>query len=184
MDYANEIALVGQARDDPLAFVTLYERYVERIFGFVYRRTHDEMLASDITSATFEKALHSIRRYQWRGISFGAWLYRIARNEIAQHYRHQIVLPLPTRYPTTLDVEQTVQSNQQRDSLYVALAKLSDSDQELITLRYFETLSNAEVASILGCSVDNVYLRLHRALGRLRKHLEQLDYSEVIYVQE
>ena len=184
MDDTDEIALIAQARDDPLAFVTLYERYVEPIFGFVYRRTHDETLASDITSATFEKALHSIRRYQWRGVSFGAWLYRIARNEIAQHYRRRLFLPLLHQYPTTLDVEQTVQSNQQRDSLYAALAKLSQADQELITLRYFESLSSAEVAAILGCSVDNVYLRLHRALGRLRKHLEPLDYSEVIYVQE
>src|SRR5437762_78561 len=111
----DENSLIMQARDDPRAFVALYERYVERIFGFAYRRTADEALARDVTSATFEKALRSLRRYESRGISFGAWLYKIARNEIAQHYRGRWFLPLLSRYPMEQDVERTVQSNEQRD---------------------------------------------------------------------
>ena len=181
---SDEIVLVEQARADPLAFVALYERYVERIFSFAYHRTGDQTLAADITSATFEKALRSIGRYRWRGVSFGAWLYQIARNEITQHYRRQLFLPLHNRYPTMFNLEQSVQSSQQRDTLYVVLGKLSEADQELITLRYFESLSIVEVAAVLNCSVDNIYVRLHRALSRLRKHMEQLDYSEVIYAQE
>jgi RNA polymerase sigma-70 factor, ECF subfamily len=181
---SDEISLIRRARDDTQAFVTLYERYVERIYRFAYRRTHDEPLARDITSTTFEKALRSLRRFEWRGVSFGAWLYKIARNEIAHHYRRWFFVPLLTRYPTDLDVERTVQSNQDRDSIYAGLAKLSGADRELIMLRYFEDLSSAEVAEILGCSVDNVYLRLHRALGRLRKNLESFEFNEVQYAHE
>jgi RNA polymerase sigma-70 factor (ECF subfamily) len=183
MDGFDENELVVQARDNPDAFGKLYERYVDRIFAFAYLRTHDEALARDITSATFEKALRHLHRYQWRGISFGAWLYRIARNEIAQHYR-RIFLPLPDHHPANFDTERIVQTNEQHDSLYKALKRLSRTDQELVAMRFFDDLSSAEIAEILGCSVDNVYRRLYRALSRLRKQLEQIESSEVMYAQE
>ena len=181
MERTDENELVIQAQHDPDAFGKLYERYVDRIYAFIYLRTHDDALARDITSATFEKALQHLHRFQWRGISFGAWLYRIARNEIAQHYR-RFVLPLSDHYPANFDIERIVQVNEQHDFLYQALKRLSRSDQELIALRFFDGLPSTEVAEILGCSVDNVYRRLYRALGRLRKQLEQ--FEEVVYAQE
>ncbi len=183
MDPSDEYELIVKARNDPDAFGKLYERYVERIYRFAYLRTHDEALAKDITSTTFEKALRHIQHYQWRGLSFGAWLYRIARNEIAQHQR-RFFLPLPNRVPGDFDIERIAQAHQQHEALFAALIRLSHADRELITLRYLDDLSSAEVAEILGCSVNNVYRRLYRALGRLRQKLELLESSEVIYVQE
>jgi len=184
MSDPDEADLIAASHTTPAAFVILYERYVDRIYGFCLRRTRDDALARDITSATFEKALVSLRKYQWRGVSFGAWLYKIARNEIAQYYRRHFWLPLLDRYQSDQDVEQVVQINEQNTALYAALEKLSSADRDVITLRYFESLSSVEVAEILGCSVENVYLRLHRALSRLRHQLETQESNKVNYVHE
>jgi RNA polymerase sigma-70 factor (ECF subfamily) len=86
-----------------------------------------------------------------------------------------------------MNVEASVQTSEQRDAVQAAFAHLSEGDQELLTLRFFEELSSAEVAEVLGCSVQNVYLRLHRALGRLRKQLEaamENAKGDEVYVSE
>jgi RNA polymerase sigma-70 factor (ECF subfamily) len=175
----DERQLVEAAQHNPQAFGTLYDRYIDRIYAFAYRRTGgDEALAGDITSATFEQALRHIQRYRWQGFSFGAWLYKIARNELAQHYRRSrplSFLGLGRAEQDEIDIEAEVDSALQRDTIHLALKKLSDGDREIITLRFFEGLSSPEVSEVLGCSVDNVYLRLHRALGRMRKHLEEFE---------
>ncbi len=179
MPELDEKTLVEQAKRDPQAFAALYDRYMARIYTFAYRRTQDEAAAEDVTSVTFEKALRHIQSYRWQGVSFGAWLYRIARNEIvAHHRRQQFTLPLFQWHVSEADVESSVQTHQQRDALQLAFARLSDGDQELLTFRFFEELPSAEVAEVLGCSIDNVYLRLHRALGRLRKQLEAVMENE------
>ena len=173
MTDVDEKALVDQAQRDPQAFAALYDRYVERIYAFAYRQMQDEAAAEDVTSVTFEKALRHIRGYRWQGVSFGAWLYRIARNEIAQHHRRKrFTLPLLQWHVSEMNVEAFVQTSEQRDAVQAAFARLSEGDQEVLTLRFFEELPSAEVAEVLGCSIQNVYLRLHRALGRLRKQLE------------
>ena len=188
MTDVDEKALVEQAKRDPQAFGALYDRYVERIYAFAYRRTQDEAAAEDMTSVTFEKALRHIRSYRWQGVSFGAWLYRIARNEVVQHHRRRrFTLPLLQWHVSETNVEASVQTSEQRDAVQAAFARLSEGDQEVLTLRFFEELSSAEVAEVLGCSVQNVYLRLHRALGRLRKHLEAVIdkmEGEEVYVSQ
>jgi RNA polymerase sigma-70 factor, ECF subfamily len=183
MPKCEEERLVERAQQDPQAFGVLYDRYVDRIFTFAWRQTADEALAKDVTATTFEKALRHLRRYQWQGNSFCAWLYRIARNEISQHYRRQRFLaPLRGWLLSDLNVEKSVQRQERKDALHRALARLSPADREVINLRFFEELTSAEVAEILGCSSANVYVRLHRALGRLRRELEKWasgDYASM-----
>lgn len=173
MPDTDEQALIGQAQRDPQAFAALYDRYVDRIYVFVYRRTHDEASAQDVTSVTFEKALRHLGRFRWQGVSFGAWLYRIARNEIAQHHRRQrFTFSLSDWHALEGATGTAAPTHEAHADLQAAFSRLSDNDQELLTLRFYEDLSSAEVAAVLGCSTPNVYLRLHRALGRLRHHLE------------
>ena len=179
--------LVEQAQNDSQAFAQLYERYVDRIYAYTYRQSGDEALAADVTATTFEKALRHIRRYRWQGHSFGTWLYRIAHNELIQHHRRERFLsPLRRLWSGREDVERAVLANEQHNALQLALTQLSKADRNVITLRFFEELSSADVAKILGCSTQNVYVRLHRALNRLRQHLEALDQleGEEIYVSE
>ena len=87
--------------------------------------------------------------------------------------RQKFLLPLKwLGWTEGRGAETAVAQREQQSHLHDALAQLSDKDRDIISLRYFEELSSEEVAEILGCSTQNVYLRLHRALGRLRQQLE------------
>ena len=188
--YPDEAALVEQAKSDPAAFGVLYDRYVERIYGYALRETSDVAAAQDVTAASFEKALRHLRRFRWGQMGLAPWLYRIARNEIVQQYRRDKRLsPLttgndddPSERSTgphlweARPIESAVLSGERDRALRDALGRLSAADRELLTLRFLDQLPTEDVAHILDCSRDNVYVRLHRALGRLR---EQLGAHEV-----
>jgi len=172
----DEPELIRRAQKDPQAFGWLYDRYVRRIYAFVYHRCGDGAIAQDVTATTFEKALQNISRFRWQGVAFGAWLYRIARNELNGYFRRE-------RHNRDLDwrvLETHVapSHNGKHDALHAAFGALTDDDRELLTLRFFEDLSSAEVAQVLNTSVNIVYVRVHRALQRLRVELEKLETVE------
>lgn len=180
--YSDEAALVERAKRDPAAFGALYDRYVERIYGYAYREIRDVAKAQDVTAVTFEKALRHIGRFHWRDTGFAPWLYRIARNEIAQQYRREARVRSPVeedeealagqaadREPRP--IESAVLHAERDQGLQEALGRLDEADREVLTLRFLEQLPTEDVAQILQCSRNNVYVRLHRALGRLRDQL-------------
>ena len=174
---ADDSELVERAKRDPLAFGALYDRYVDCIYGYALRETGHAAAAQDVTSATFERALRHIGRFRPGANGIAPWLYRIARNEIIQQYRRDKRLrpldgdrvaagekPGQARRP----IELAVMSGERERDLYTALTQLSAADRDVLTLRFLEQLPTESVAQILECSRDNVYVRLHRALGRLR----------------
>ncbi len=177
----DEARLVERARHDAEAFGLLYDRYVERIYAYARREMGEVALAQDIVSATFEKALVNLPSYQWRGASFGAWLYKIARNEILMIRRKQKwILPLVGRFLSNVNVEKAVQTGEQLTEVQQALVRLPVRDQEVLRLSFYEELSHAEIGQILNCSPRNVAVRLHRALKRLRKQMVT-ETQEVIF---
>jgi len=82
-----EQKLVEAAKKSDEAFGKLYDRYFDGVYGFVFRRTDDEDVAGDLTSQAFLKAMQNLNRYEFRGLPFSAWLYRIASNEVNKYYR-------------------------------------------------------------------------------------------------
>ena len=185
----NEKLLVEQARQNPAAFAALYDHYVDRIFAYTARLMQDEAAAQDVTAVTFEKALKQIRRYEWQDHGFGPWLYRIARNEALSRLRRQKWLSPQSWFGATeMRVTETaVQTRQTRQSIHHALARLRPQDRDIIVLRYLEELPSDQVAEILDCSTQNVYVRLHRALERLRTELESeqsVDFMNVAPLNE
>ena len=84
---AAELEIIRAAQADPARFKPLYEQYYESIFRFVYQRTGDEHLTADLCATVFLKALQNLKNYQFRGVPFSAWLYRIALNQVTQHFR-------------------------------------------------------------------------------------------------
>ena len=177
----DEQKLVQSAQQDLREFAVLYDHYAERIYAYVQRELGDVALAQDVVSATFEKALKNLPHYRWRGTSFGAWLYKIARNEMMMHHRRQKwILPLLDRLMSPQDVEKQVQQQQQYDDIDWAMTQLSQQDQELLRLRYYEDLSHAEIGEILNKSSRAARVALHRALKRLRKQLEKQLQQEVM----
>jgi RNA polymerase sigma-70 factor (ECF subfamily) len=88
-NFDDEAGLVAQAKTDPEAFGALYERYVQKIYSYVYYRTGNQHDAEDLTAKVFQRALVSLDRYTSRGLPFSAWLYRIAHNLVANWHRDQ-----------------------------------------------------------------------------------------------
>lgn len=175
MDDHEEAEWVRCAQADPTQFVRLYDRYVSRIYAYVQRQTGDEPTTQDIVSATFAQALQHLPRYRWRGVSFGAWLYKIARNEMRRHFnRGRWLLPLTEWLPSDYNVEQVVQTQEENHLVRQAMCRLSARDREVLQLHYDEALSHAEIGAVLGCSSRNVAVRLHRALHRLRRAVDEV----------
>src|SRR5437867_2520986 len=79
--------LIEAAQRDPSRFGTLYEDNFERVYAFIVRRVHDRDAAEDLTADVFHRALENLPRFEWRGVPFAAWLFRIAANRIADHWQ-------------------------------------------------------------------------------------------------
>jgi RNA polymerase sigma-70 factor (ECF subfamily) len=176
----DERALVADARGDPAAFGVLYRRYVERIYAFTYRRTWTPEAAEDVTAATFERAWRHLDRFDADGPGFGPWLFRIAANELVDHYRRegrvrsergQRGLHVLAGHAVEDDVEGIERDDEVREML-AALDTLRPRYQQALTLRYLAGLSAEEAAEAMECTKAVLAVTLHRALGALRRALE------------
>jgi RNA polymerase sigma-70 factor (ECF subfamily) len=166
------------------AFGVLYEKYVERIFNYVYYRTGNVHDAEDLTARVFYRALHHIHTYTDRGVPFSAWLYRIAHNLVANWHRdrsrHQEI-PLsdaPTIHYKGELPEMALMQTQERDSLLRLIRHLPSERQHLLILKFVEHMSNAEIGETMGRSEGAVKSLYHRTLLALRDELEVSDLEE------
>lgn len=166
---------VQAAQANPARFRPLYERYYEPIYRFVYRRTSDSDLSADLSSQVFLKALQRLSGYEYRGVPFSAWLFRIASNEVAQHFRdsrNQRTVSVEDH--TLVEVAEEMELDEdlwQVEDLIGAMDLLKPSDIEVIELRFFEQRPFKEVAEILGITESNAKVKTYRILERLKKHL-------------
>src|ERR671926_215832 len=106
---SDERLLIEAAQRDPGRFADLYEEHFERIYAYVLRRVCDRSEAQDITADVFQQALANIARFEWRGVPFAAWLYRIAANAIRGHYQRasrQSPAPPPLQESDAADYEE------------------------------------------------------------------------------
>ncbi len=164
---------IQAAKLNPAKFRPIYNRYYEKIFRFVFRRTSDEFLSADITSQVFLKALQKLEKYQFKGVPFSSWLFRIASNEVTQYYRDhqkQRVISLETTQVGEMAEEiEDMPKGIQLESMIAALEYLSESDLTLVELRFFERRSFKEIAEITGVTESNAKVKTYRALAKLRK---------------
>jgi RNA polymerase sigma-70 factor, ECF subfamily len=169
-----EYAILDRSRKNPQAFGVLYEKYFDRIFNFIYRQTDDEDLTADLCSQTFLIALKNVGRYQFRGIPFSAWLYKIASNEVNKHYRKQ-------KRTKVFSIEEMrireliEQANEEYDEEIVQrlmnyLKELPTEMLQVLELRFFEDKDFKEIAFILEITESGAKMRTYRALDRLRKN--------------
>lgn len=168
---------IQAAQRDPARFRPLYERYYEPIFRYIYRRTAEESLSADICSQVFLKAMQKIGGYAYRGVPFSAWLYRIASNEVTQHYRNaqkqRVVSIQDGRLEEMAEEMDEFDYQVHRSALLGALDKLPQKDIEIIELRFFEQRSFKEVANILNITENNAKVRTYRVLDKLKKLIKQ-----------
>lgn len=173
---AAENRIVDASREDPKAFGTLYERYFEVIFNYVYRRTGDEHLASDLTSQTFFQALQNLDKYTFKSLPFSAWLYRIASNEINKYYRktkRKMIFSVEEDMVVQMVSETDVDVSEWRLKLLIdSLAELDSQVLEVLELRFYEEKSFNEIAFILSMTESGAKMRTYRALDKLRSIMQ------------
>ena len=165
------------AKRDPSAFGELYERYVDRIYNYIYYRVSNIHDAEDLTSRTFYRALSHLQAYEDRGIPLSAWLYRIAHNLVANWHRDRGRRPvvaldqLVLRSRDSECPEDAAESQDNTRLLREGMRKLDPARQELLVLKFSQGLSNAEIGAIMGRSEGAIKSLYHRTLLALRKEL-------------
>lgn len=174
----HERALVDRvaSQRDAAAFNELYDFYLPRIYGFVYRRLGDHDVAEDLTASTFERGLQALRRGSFRNEVFGGWLYRVAANAVVDHVRRgSRTLALDgdaAGRPVWIDrADEPWATTHDRDQLERAMRALPPAHQRVIRLRFYDDLDPSEASAVLGCSPRTFAVKLHRALAALRGQL-------------
>jgi len=165
------------AQKDPRAFGELYERYVDRIYSYIYHRVGNVHDAQDLTSRTFYRALSHLSDYQDKGVPFSAWLYRIAHNLVANWHRDRQRRPVVALDETLAGnlahdhPEELAETHEDVRLLREAIRELDGVRQELLVLKFSEGLSNAEIGRILGRSEGAIKSLYHRTLLAIRKDM-------------
>jgi RNA polymerase sigma-70 factor (ECF subfamily) len=166
----DERTLIEAAQADPARFVDLYERHVHRVYAYVIRRTGSRAEAEDITSDVFERALLNLPKFEWRGVPFVAWLFRIAAHALADR-RQQIERESHEPPPDVPDGREA-EDIERRAMVYQLVERLPDLQRQVIELRFVEQKSIREIAAALDRSEGAIKQLQLRALENLRKSME------------
>ena len=162
---------------DQEAFGVLYERYVGRIYNYIYYRTGNPYDAEDLTARVFFRAMRHISNYEERGVPMSAWLYRIAHNLVANWHRDrgrrtEIPLEEGAVYAASVEhPEMALLRTEERERLLAVIRELPSDRQQLLILKFVEHLSNAEIGMIMGKTEGAIKSLYHRTLLSLRDDL-------------
>ncbi len=173
---AGERALIEAAQRDRGRFADLYEANFERVYAYVARRVRDRDEAQDLTADVFHLALKSLPRFEWRGVPFAAWLFRIASNEIADRLKnmarrlaHESESADPDLYADDRGgVASGVEEAERRARLFKLVERLPRDQSRVIAMRFAEQKSIREIASALGRSEGSIKQLQFRGLQNLR----------------
>jgi RNA polymerase sigma-70 factor (ECF subfamily) len=178
-----ERALAARAvQGDRAAYSALYERYLDKIYKYIYFKVGDASDAEDLTSHTFLKAWDAIGDYEWRNYPFGAWLFRIAHNLIVDYHRARreaVRLDDASPHLERQAARQEVRPDKvlaqalAEGRIRQAIERLTEEQQQVLVLRFFEGLSTGEVADLMGKRRGAVRGLQFRALSALRELLER-----------
>ena len=176
----DEAELIEQAKSDPEAFGQLYELYLEKIYNYVYYRIGNQQEAEDLTAKVFHRALNHIPNSHHKGAPFAAWLYRIAHNLVANWHRDRkrrqvVALEQVTLHSKKKDENphQAAERTNERELLLAAIKKLPPERQKLLTLKFVERMSNAEIGQVMGRSEGAIKSLYHRTLVSLKELLQE-----------
>ena len=186
MTQEEEQLIVKEAKTNNESFVKLYDYYYPKILGYCFRRTLDLNLSKDLTSETFLKAFTGIGKYQWRGIPFSSWLFRIASNEMNMLDRKKKYSPdslTDLKESGVFEIADKASLNEEKNELEKQLQQSKDfinvqqkllllpvKYQEVVALKYFEEKSIKEIAEILEIKEGTIKSLLSRGIEKL-KHL-------------
>src|SRR5688572_29977411 len=169
----HEQLLIEAAQKDPSRFADLYEANFERVYSFIARRVQDRHVAEDLTAEVFHHALANLARFEWRGVPFAVWLFRIAANAIADRARktRQMVDP---RMADDLD-QSSWHDIERRTTLFQLVNSLPEDQRAVVIKRFVEHKTVRDIASELGRSEGAIKQLQFRALENLRARVGRRD---------
>jgi RNA polymerase sigma-70 factor, ECF subfamily len=172
-DLANEQAIVEAAKKNPERFGPLYDKYYERIFRFIYQRLDDKEKAFDAAQQTFMKAISNLHKYEFRGVPFASWLYRIASSEVNNLFRQEkaqrtVNIDSVSVYQIIEEIQET-KIDEYHDKIVAIISELPEDELQLIEMRFFEKRAFKEIAEILEITESNAKVKTYRILEKLKK---------------
>lgn len=183
LDRVEERRLIDQARaGDADAFSALYRVNVQAIYRYIYHRVSDTQLAEDLTGDVFIRALKGIGTYTDQGRPLVAWLYRIAHARVVDHYRKTDRRPVETDVSVeplsiTPNMDGDLVRKHAAKTLQVAIATLTEEQQQVIIYRFIEGYRIDRVAELMGKKPNAIKALQHRALRSLARHLERSGFD-------
>lgn len=168
-----EQLIIEAAKSNPDHFAPLYDKYYKQIFGYLYQRMDDKETAFDLTAQVFLKALSNLNRYEFKGVPFASWLYRIAHSELMQLFRDQ-----KNKRAINADIGDLRFICEEVEEFYLeeyipvlkkAISELESDDLQMVEMRFFEKRPFKEIGEILNITENNAKVRMYRILERLKK---------------
>lgn len=172
---SSEFMQIEAAKRDATNFGPIYNKYYKQIFGYIYQRMEDKDVAFDVTSQVFLKALTNLHKYEFKGVPFASWLYRIAHSEVMQVFRDK--KSSRTVNADVADIKhlcEEIHESYYEDFMPVLgriIKELPNDELQLIEMRFFEKRPFKEIAEIMMMTENNAKVKLYRILERLKKVL-------------
>jgi RNA polymerase sigma-70 factor (ECF subfamily) len=171
-----EQTLIAEAKDAPragdIAFERLYRSSRDDVYAYVASLLRDGPAAEEVTAAAFERAYRKRNRFDPERGEPRAWLFGIARNAALDELRRRGRQAELTAEPADLESfgsTESAEHQERRLAVSAALERLEPNERELVALKFFASLANAEIAQVLGLTESNAGTKLHRAMTKLRE---------------
>jgi RNA polymerase sigma-70 factor (ECF subfamily) len=170
---ADERRLIEAAQRDPTRFAELYDAHFERVYAYAVRRVRSRHEAEDVTAEVFQQALANLGRFEWRGVPFAAWLFRIAANAIADRARQAArESGGPVAEPATEPLQERVE---EQARLFRLVRELPADQRRVIEMRFGEGKTVREIAGHMGRTEGAVKQLQLRAVQSLRERMGQAN---------
>ena len=173
-----EMMIIEAAKLNPQRFAPLYDKYYKQIFNYLYQRMDDKDTAFDLTGQVFLKALTNLSNYQFKGVPFASWLYRIAHNEMMQLFRSS--KDKRAINADISDLRYICEENEEPffEEYIPAIKKLKqelkEEELQMVELRFFEKRAFKDIAEIMDITEVNAKVRMYRIIEKLKKQLSKL----------
>ncbi len=173
-ELTNEQGKVDAAKKNPAKFDVLYDKYFEPIFRFIFQRLDDKEQAFDTTQQVFLLAMNNIHKYEYRGVPFSSWLFRIASNEVNNLFRKEktnrtVNIDTVKIYSIIEEIQETKIDKYHDKIVTIIGEELNEDELQLIEMRFFENRSFKEIGEILEITENNAKVKTYRVLDKLRK---------------
>jgi len=174
-----ELRWIEAAKANPEDFRPLYEKYYKAIFTYLYQRMSSKDMAFDVTGQVFLKALTHLNKYEFRGVPFSSWLYRIAHNEMVQVFRKQkeqrVINADINDLRFICEENKEVFFEEYIPALKKLIGQLNEKELQLVEMRYFEKRPFKEIAEILNISEVNAKVKMYRIIEKLKVSIRKIN---------